>query len=1103
MKTLTLKTAFVISVFSLVYGMNATSVVADEATTDTASIDTAKSEEWDVATPAVPADTLRFTFNEGTWISVDVHPDGSRMVFDLLGDIFTMPIGGGEAVLLSGGLPYEIQPRYSPDGNRILFTSDRGGGDNIWVMDADGTNRHAVTNEDFRLLNNGTWHPDGEYIIARKHFTSRRSMGAGEMWLYRLSDGGEGVQLTKRKNDQQDAGEPEFSPDGHYLYWSEDMSGGDYFEYNKDPNQTIYVIRRLDMETGEIRDAIRLPGGAVRPQVSPDGKTLAFVRRVRAKSVLCLHDLSSGEIRQLWDGLDKDQQETWAIFGVYPGFDWTPDGKSIVIWAQGKIWRVEVTTGKPTEIPFSVNVEQTVAKALRFPPDVGGPQFPVKVIRWPQVTPDCNKVIFQALGYLYEYVVSKHQRRRLTNQTAEYEFAPSISPGGRRIAYVTWNDRAGGRVKIMNLDGRSVRTVVDEPGHYVSATISPDGKQLVYHRGRGDGFRGNIWDDEPGIYLVNIEGGQKARLLTREGGEPRFNRDGQRVYLVSSENDQRALISLNLLGSDRRVHAVSERAGDFYLSPDERWLAFEELWQTYVVPFPQTSTPIAVGPKMQNLPLRRLSENGGTYLSWSPDSRTVRWSLGPELSSIDLDSLYSSAPGADNSGEDTRQTAEEEKSRPHVIDLSWQEDADIPATDLYLTGGTILPMNDLSTIPNGVIHIKENRIAEVVTADEITIPAGAKTLDISGTTVIPGFVDIHSHVWSSNQGVYPQQNWGLLANLAFGVTTIQDPSNNSQMIFAEAELGRAGTLISPRIFSTGTILYGAEGDFKTVIDTYDDALQAVKRTIAWGANSVKSYNQPRRNQRQMVIKAGYELKTMVIPEGGSALHLNMTQLLDGHTTLEHAIPVAPLYDPELRLLGRFGSGYTPTLVVGYGGLWGENYWYEHTNVWENERLARFVPRWVIDPRARRREMAPREEYHHFLLAATAADVVHRGGNVHIGSHGQMQGLAAHWDLWMLAQGGLTNHEALRAATWMGARALGMDGQLGSLQPGMLADLLVIDGDPVADIRQSENIRYTMLNGRLYDARTMDQLEPVTTPLPPGPFTDEVTRSHIGAGCLDD
>ncbi|MEW5795293.1 MAG: amidohydrolase family protein [Candidatus Zixiibacteriota bacterium] len=1048
--------------------------------------DSAKTK-WDVSVPHVPSDTIEFEANEGTWITVDVSPDGREIVFDILGDIYKMPITGGEATLLSGGLPYEVQPRFSPDGRKIAFTSDRGGGDNIWIMNTDGTDRTQITKEDFRLLNNPAWHPSGEYLVARKHFTSRRSIGAGEMWMYRVPDGGGGVQLTKRKNEQQDANEPVFSPDGRYLYWAEDMSSGEYFEYNKDPHGTIYVIRRLDLKTNEIRDIIRVNGGACRPQVSPDGKTLAFVRRVRGHSVLALFDLTSNQIRHLWDGLDEDQQEIWALFGVYPGFDWTPDGKNIVIWAKGKVWRVDVATGTPSEIPFRVKVNQVVAQALRFPQTVSADTFPVKVIRWPQVTPSGNTAVFQALGYLYRKPLLDGAPVRITRQTDHFEFAPALSASGKEVVFTTWNDLSGGTIRILNLDTGRERLLVSAPGHYVSAQFSPDGQWVVYHRGTGDGFRGRAWENDPGIYIVEAAGKSAPRFVTRDGSLPRFSKDGKRIYLNSNEGEKTTLVSVDLLGSDRRVHALSERATEVFLSPDENWLAFEELWHTYVTPFPHVSTPVEVGPEMKNLPVRKLSTDGGTYLNWSSDSKTIRWSLGPELFSAELAELYSP--------DTTRQY------KPATATLGWDEKADIPNTDLYLVGAKVLPMHDLSIIENGVVHVKNNRIEAVGPRDQITIPAGARVIDVSGKTLMPGLIDIHAHPWSSNQGTYAQQNWSYLANLAFGVTTMHDPSNNTEMIFAPAELQRHGSMLAPRIFSTGTILYGAEGNFKTVINKYEDAVSAIKRTIAWGAISVKSYNQPRRNQRQMVIKAGHELKTMVVPEGGATMNHMMTMLLDGHTTLEHPVPVAPVYDPELRLLGRFGTGYTPTLIVGYGGLWGENYWYQHSNVWENQRLSRFVPRWMVDPRSIRRTMAPDSQYHHFALARTATEMLRRGGNVELGAHGQLQGLGAHWELWMLQQGGMTNHEALRCATWMGARCIGLDHELGSIQPGLLADLIVIDGDPTLDIRLSENVLYTMFNGRLYDAATLEQLEPERKPLPAGPNLENVVGEDIGHSCV--
>jgi imidazolonepropionase-like amidohydrolase len=412
-------------------------------------------------------------------------------------------------------------------------------------------------------------------------------------------------------------------------------------------------------------------------------------------------------------------------------------------------------------------------------------------------------------------------------------------------------------------------------------------------------------------------------------------------------------------------------------------------------------------------------------------------------------------------------------------------------------------MHDDRLIPDGVVHVRGNRILAVGSRADVPVPEDANVLDVTGRTVMPGLVDVHSHTGASDHRLYPQQSWALLALLAFGVTTVHDPSNDTQMIYAESELVRAGLRVGPRILSTGTILYGAEGDFKAAVNGYEDAYEAVKRTIAWGPRSVKSYQQPRREQRQQVLRAAAELGVMVMPEGGSTLHYNVTHLLDGHTTLEHAIPVAPLYEPELKLLSTCGTCYTPTLVVGYGGFWGENYWYATTRVWEHERLLRFVPGSVVMPNARRRTLLTDEaEYNHVRLARTCAEVVRRGGTVEIGAHGQLQGLGSHWETWMLVQGGLTPHEALRCATYGGARALCLDGCLGSLQPGHLADLVVVDGRPLEDVRDSERVRYTMVNGRLYDAATLEQILPERLPLPAGPPLDTIrdTPGHVHCAC---
>jgi imidazolonepropionase-like amidohydrolase len=273
------------------------------------------------------------------------------------------------------------------------------------------------------------------------------------------------------------------------------------------------------------------------------------------------------------------------------------------------------------------------------------------------------------------------------------------------------------------------------------------------------------------------------------------------------------------------------------------------------------------------------------------------------------------------------------------------------------------------------------------------------------------------------------------------------------------------------------VLYGAEGNFKAVINSLEDARSHLRRVKAYGGFSVKSYNQPRRDQRQQVIQAARELNMAVVPEGGSTFFHNMTMILDGHTGIEHNVPVAPLYNDVLTLWKNSQTGYTPTLIVNYGANSGEYYWYQKTKVWEKERLLKFTPRALIDGRSRRVTLVPDEEYEHgHLLTSKACKALTDAGvKVNLGAHGQLQGLGAHWELWMLQQGGMSNLEALRAATLNGASYLGLEKEIGSLEVGKLADLIVLDKNPLENIQNSEEVRYTMVNGRLYDAASMQEI----------------------------
>ena len=1025
-------------------------------------------EKWDVNAPGFPATQVDLDVTEGTWMSLDVSPQGDELVFDLLGDLYTLPIGGGEAKALTSGVAWDMQPRYSPDGKSIAFTSDRGGGDNLWVVKRDGSEPTAVTQEKFRLLNSPAWSPDGQYLIARKHFTSRRSLGAGEIWMYHRS-GGDGVQLTERPNDQKDVGEPAFSPDGRYVYYSQDITPGKVFEYNKDPNGEIYVIQRLDLDTRETERFITGPGGSIRPTPSPDGKSLAFVRRVRGKTTLYVADLATGAERPIFDGLERDMQETWAIHGVYPVMAWTPDNKSLVFWAGGKLHRIDVATKKVTPIPFRVRGTRTIHEAVRFPQSVAPEKFNVKVLRWVQVSPKGDKVVYQALGHLYVRELPNGTPKRLTKQTEHTELYPSFSRDGKSIVYTTWDDEKLGTVRVVPVTGGEGRVVSTRPGHYVEPALSPDGRFLVYRAMGGGYLRSGLYSREQGLFVQPVAGGAPRRLV-KDGRQPHFGAGSERVFFLTVEqrekDDERALKSLRLDGNEPRTHLTSDEATEYRVSPDEQWVAFRENFNAFIMPLPRGAKGAVASPEGKALPVAKVSRDAGEWLHWSGDGKRLHWALGPELYTRELKESFRFQEGAPEKLPEAPEKG---------LDIGFQAKLDVPEGTVALVGGRVITMKGDEVLEDGVVVVKGSRIVAVGPRGKVAVPAGARVVDVSGKTLMPGIVDAHWHGAMGDDGVLPEQNWKLLSSLAFGVTTVHDPSHDTNSIFATSELVKTGAMVGPRVFSTGSILYGASGASRVPIETLEDARSHLRRLKALGAFSVKSYNQPRRDQRQKVLQAARELGMMVVPEGGSLFQHNMTMVVDGHTGIEHSIPVEKAYADVQQLWSRSGTGYTPTLIVAYGGVWGENYWYQKTNVWDDKRLLAFVPRRVVDERSRRPVMAPEDEFNHFQIARVTKELNDKGVSVQLGAHGQREGLGAHWELWMFGQGGMKPLQALKAATLSGARHLGLDGDIGSLEEGKLADLLVLEKNPLEDLRHSTSIQYTMVGGRLYESLTLNEV----------------------------
>ncbi|NNF17412.1 MAG: amidohydrolase family protein [Gammaproteobacteria bacterium] len=1029
--------------------------------------------KWDVnrLPGSEAARDIAINTTTGTWMSLDVSPDGRTIAFDLLGDIYTLPITGGNATAVHTGLSWSMQPRFSPDGRHLAFTSDAGGGDNIWIMQRDGTEPRQLTREDFRLLNNPYWSPDGRYIAARKHFTTYRSLGTGEIWLYHRNGGG-GVAMVEKPNEQhqKELGEPAFSPDGRYLYFSLDSTPGSQFQYAQDSNGQIFEIRRHDLHTGITESFVTGAGGAVRPTPSPDGKHLAFVRRIRTKSALFLKDLTSGAERPIYTGLDQDVQEVWAVHGVYPNMDWMPDSKSIVFWAGGKINRIDIDSLEVTDIPFRVTDTRTVYEAPGKPVDVAPATFNTTMVRNAEISPDGTRVVFESAGFLYLKKLPNGPAKRLTKTGDEhFEYDPTWSRDSRHIAFVSWSDDDLGHIHKVRASGGRSKRLTKTPGHFHEPRFSPDGSVIVFSAHDGGSLTSPDWSIDSGVFSVPADGGA-ARRVTPDGHNPHFGSSSERLYVTrrASNGEGLELVSINLDGEAPRTHATGKYLRRVEVAPDDRHLAFRENYHIYALPLPPGGKPLELGTKVSSVPMTKASGDGGNFPNWSDNGQHLHWTLGATLYSAATDRLF--APPGDEEDKNAGYTAP-----TSGVSMSRQLTADVPDSVVAITGARIITMADADggVIENGIIIIRNNRIAAVGDSN-LEIPTDAVFVHLTDKTIIPGLIDAHAH-GSQGVGIIPQQNWKNYATLALGVTTIFDPSNDATEIFAAAEMQRTGQILAPRIYSTGNIIYGAKSSYFAEINSLDDAREHVRRLKAQGAIAVKNYNQPRREQRQQVTTAAREENLLVVSEGGSLYHMDMSMIADGNSAIEHNVPQSMLYDDVLQFWSQTNVAYTPTLVVTFGGLTAEKYWYQATDVWKHPILSNFVPPQVLQPASVRRITAPDSDFYHTTVAANARRLTERGVNVSIGAHGQREGLASHWEIWGFAQGGMSPVEALKSATLAPAQKLHMEADLGSLEAGKLADLVILEANPLENIFATDKVNMVMLNGRLYDASTLHEI----------------------------
>lgn len=1098
----------------LVFSLFAVTMVAQEKKAT-------KKETKKKATKSLPLEPERkisFNTNQGTWLSLDVHPDGKTIIFDMMGDLYTIPITGGKATQVTSGMPYEVHPRYSPDGKSIVYISDKSGSDNIWIRNLKTKEETQLTKSKNQKYTSADWSPDGEYIVGVR---GRRNI---KPYLYHKS-GGAGAKLISNPKNLKTI-DPAFSADGNLIYFSARTNA---WNYNAQlPQYQLMTFNRTDGSTERIANRY---GSSFTPTLSPDGNWLVYGSRFEDKTGLVLRNLNTGNERWLAYPVQRDEQESVASLGVLPGMDFTPDSKNIIASYGGKIYSISIASNKATEIPFNVDVNIDVGPIVSFKyPIKDTPEASVTQIRNAVPSPDGKKLAFTALNRLYVMDFPNGTPKRLTKHNFT-EAQPSWSPDSKHLVFTTWNHPEGHLYKV-NVEGRSrVTKLTSEPGFYTSPAWSYNSNRIVFLKGSAQSFQDAIANGSgraEEIAWVSSNGGNLNIIARSKGrGNIHFSKADDRIYM---NHFTKGLISIRWDGSDEKSHLKltgittygssdvfshdhsilptdadgwrennrASRPQEIRISPDgKRALAKinNDIYTVLIPKIGKTPSISLANAGRAAFPAKKLTIMGGEFPAWSSDSKKIHWSLGASHFVYDLDKSKAHAEKLtkekkaaekakkEKSKEKSDKKKEESKDKKKKEDKKFKADEfeikvnykrATPKGTVLLKGGRIITMNGNQVIEKGDVLVVNNRITQVGASGSFKVPSRAKVIDVSGKTITPGFIDTHAHMWP-NWGIHKNQVWIYSANLAYGVTTTRDPQTATTDVLTYADMVDAGMMHGPRVYSTGP----GVGFWAYNITSLNHAKDVLKQySKYYNTKTIKMYLTGNRQHRQWIIMAAKELKLMPTTEGALDFKLNMTQLLDGYPGHEHSYPIAPIYKDVIESTAQSQMAVTPTLLVSYGGPWAENYFYSRENPYHDKKMQYFTPYRELASKSRRRPGWFMDEEHVFQKHAVfMKDLVEANGLAGVGSHGQLQGLGFHWELWSMASGGMKNLDAIKAATILGAKSLGLDTDLGSIEIGKLADLIIMDKNPLDNLRNTNTIRYVMKDGVLYNGNTLDEIAP--------------------------
>ena len=892
---------------------------------------------------------------------------------------------------------------------------------------------------------------DGKWLVYGSRFEDKTGLV-----IRNLESGEEKWLAYPVQRDEQESIAPlgvlpamVFSPDSKFLYVS---YGGKIHRIPIDGSSITEIpfSADLELELGPrlafkypVSDTAYQKATQIRDAVpSPDGKQLAFTVLNR----LYIMDYPNGKPRRLTSNEFTEAEPAWA-----------PDGNSIVFttWsaAGGNLFKINLT-GKNT----------TPQKLTGTPGLYQNPVFNIAG----------DKIVF----------------KRSKGRVYQESYGPEYNSNEDDLC---WIASSGGNIVLID------KALGRFNPHFVKS--QPD--RLFLSNDNGDLLSIKL-DGTDEKKLVHITGITTYGTIPMKNGRP----DAEKIKCIVGGEDAEDREREVTLPSPAALITMSP-AGD---------RAFTQVNNDiYVVMIPKTGKLYNISvsnPAESQFPARKLTEVGGEFPAWEADGKTVHWSLGSTHFIYDLekaqafdDSVAADKKLKDKKTEDSiaRLTAdpslkkmadslkkiadslkakdttvkkdskkEEPKFKATEAEVKVFFKKDLPSGTVLLKNARIITMKGDEVIEHGDLLVVNNRITAVGASGSLTVPPGVKVMDMSGKTIVPGFVDPHSHMWP-NWGIHKNQIWIYAANLAYGVTTTRDPQTATTDVLTYSDMVDAGMMVGPRVYSTGP---GVGYWFYNVKDSGQAESILQQYSKYYNTKYIKMYLTGNRKQREWIIMAARNQQLMPTTEGGLDFKLNMTNLLDGYPGHEHALPIYPLYNDVFTSIAKAKMMVTPTLLVSYGGPFAENYFWERENPYHDPKVQYFFAYEELATKTRRvGQWTLPEEQVFPKHAKNMKNLVEAGGLVGVGSHGEFQGLGYHWELWALQSGGMRPIDALKAATILGAEGLGLDKDLGSLEAGKLADLIIMEKNPLDDIRNTNTIQYVMKNGRLYDGNTGNEIYP--------------------------